>query len=96
LMFPLASKEMCDILVAELPIPVCVLGPVVPGTAFALHTGWGWIGAAKLHMERAKELMETGNVSFDHSFPEKESLIEMDVFDEIIGDWAKKTGRPSH
>ncbi len=96
LMFPLASQEMCDILVAELPIPVCVLGPVVPGTAFALHTGWGWIGAAKLHMERAKELMETGNVSFDHSFPEKESLIEMDVFDEIIGDWAKKTGRPSH
>ena len=94
--FPLATSEMCETLVAELPIPVCVLGPPVPGTAFALHTGWGWIGAAKLHLERATELMETGQVSFDHNFPEKEELIEMDVFDEVIADWAKKTGRPTH
>ena len=96
LLFPLATPEMCATLVAELPIPVSVLGPVVPGTAFALHTGWGWIGAAKLHMERAKELMETGSVNFDHAFPEKEELIEMDLFDDVIADWAKKTGRPTH
>lgn len=96
LLFPLASPEMCATLVAELPVPVCVLGPVVPGTAFALHTGWGWMGAAKLHLERARELMETGNVTFDPSFPEKNELIEMDIYDEVIKEWAAKTGRPTH
>lgn len=96
LLFPLASPEACATLVAELPVPVCVLGPVVPGTAFALHTGWGWIGAAKLHMERARELMETGSINFDHAFPEKEELIEMDLYDSVIADWAKKTGRKTH
>lgn len=96
LCFPLASPEACATLVAELPIPVCVLGPSVPGTAFALHTGWGWIGAAKLHLARATELMETGQVDFDPSFPEKNALIEMDLFDDIISEWAKKVGKPTH
>ena len=93
LLYPLASKEACDALVAELPIPVCVLGPVVPGTAFALHTGWGMIGAAKQHMAFARELMETGEVKFDHVFPEKDALLEMDMYDDLIRDWASKTGR---
>jgi 2-methylisocitrate lyase-like PEP mutase family enzyme len=91
--YPLASQEMCDTLVAELPIPVCVLGPVVPGTAFALHTGWGMIGAAKQHFAFARELMETGAVNFDHSFPEKNALLEMDMYNDLIREWASKTGR---
>ena len=96
LVFPLASPDVCRTLVAELPVPVCVLGGVVEGTAFALHTGWGWMGAAKIHMERARELMETGEVKFDSSFPEKNELIEMDLYDAIISEWAQKTGRPTH
>lgn len=96
LLFPLASPEQCAVLVEEMPLPVCVLGPVVPGTAFALHTGWGWVGAAKLHMERARELMETGAVNFDGTFPEKEELLDMGLFDEVITGWAKKTRRPTH
>ncbi len=96
LLYPLANQEACDKLRDALPVPVCVLGPVVPGTAFALHTGWGWIGAAKLHLERAQELMETGSVSFDHTFPEKSELIEMDLYDDIIREWARKTGKPFH
>lgn len=93
LLYPLATQEVCDALVAELPVPLCVLGPVVPGTAFALHTGWGMIGAAKQHMAFARELMETGEVHFDHNFPEKDQLIEMDLYDALIRDWAEATDR---
>lgn len=93
LLYPLATQEACDALVAELPVPVCVLGPVVPGTAFALHTGWGMIGAAKQHMAFARELMETGEVHFDHNFPEKDQLLEMDLYDALIRDWAEATDR---
>ncbi len=96
MLYPFANQEVCDRLREALPVPVCVLGPVVPGTAFALHTGWGWMGAAKLHLAAAKELMETGNVTFDPSFPEKNELIEMDVYDDLIEAWARKTGRPTH
>ena len=96
MVYPLANQEACDQLRAELPIPVCVLGPVVPGTAFALHTGWGWVGAAKMHLERAKELMETGSIDADLSFPEKNELIEMDLFDDVIREWAEKTGNKTH
>lgn len=93
LLYPLASVEMCATLVAELSAPVCVLGPVVPGTAFALHTGWGMIGAAKQHMAFARELMDTGTVTFDPGFPEKDALLEMDMYDDLIREWASKTGR---
>jgi hypothetical protein len=66
---------------------------VVPGVACTLHTGWGWMGAAQLHLQRARELFETGKVTADLSLPEKNDLIEQDLFDELIADWAKKTGR---
>ncbi len=96
LLFPLANQEACDQLREAIPVPVCVLGAVVPGTAFALHTGWGWLGAAQQHMKCARELMETGSVTFDMNFPEKAELIEMDIYDELIRDWARKTGKPYH
>lgn len=96
MLYPLANQEACDRLRDALPIPVCVLGPVVPGTAFALHTGWGWMGAAKLHMQYAQELMDTGSVNFDPTFPDKAKLLEMDLYDELISEWAKNTGRPYH
>lgn len=96
LCFPLATPEQCRRLVAELPVPVCVLGHSVPETAFTLSTGWGWMGAAKLHLERARELMATGKVEFDPAFPEKAELLEMDRYDRLIADWARRTGRPTH
>lgn len=77
-------------------IPVCTLGFNIPGTAFTLSTGWGWVGAAKLHLERAKELMETGKVaSAATPFPEKYDLLEQPLFDDLIEEWARKTGRPT-
>lgn len=95
LLYPFANQEACDYLREALPVPVCVLGPVVPGTAFALHTGWGWMGAAQLHLQRAKELIETGNITgFDPDFPEKPELLEMGLYDDLIRGWAKKTGKP--
>lgn len=95
MVYPGATPEMNAELVAALPIPVCVLGPVVPGTAFALHTGWGWMGAAQLHWERANTLMETGKLEISTLIEHKNELIEQDIFDEVIEDWARKTNRPT-
>jgi 2-methylisocitrate lyase-like PEP mutase family enzyme len=94
LVYPGATPEMTAELVRSIPIPICVLGPTIPNTAFTLHTGWGWIGAAQLHQERARILMETGSLDISIAIEDKAALIEQDVYDALIGDWAKKTGRP--
>ncbi|TGD70815.1 isocitrate lyase/PEP mutase family protein [Mangrovimicrobium sediminis] len=94
LCFPLVPAEVAAKLQERIDAPFVVLGPPVPTATCTLHTGWGWMGAAKLHLQYAKELMETGSVSFDPSFPEKGSLIEQDLYDRLIGEWATKTGRP--
>jgi 2-methylisocitrate lyase-like PEP mutase family enzyme len=94
LVYPGATAEMTAELVGSLPIPVCVLGPSIPGTAFALNTGWGWTGAAQLHWERARTLFETGSLDVKPAIEDKQQLLEEDLYDALIGDWAKKTGRP--
>jgi 2-methylisocitrate lyase-like PEP mutase family enzyme len=94
LVYPLASAEMTAELVRSLPIPICQLGPVIPGPLFTLHTGWGWMGAAQLHWERARKLMETGSLDISLAIEAKEQLIEQDIYDALVADWAKKTGRP--
>jgi methylisocitrate lyase len=91
---PATSPETTAELVKAMPIPVCVMGFPVPGTAFCLSTGWGWMGAAELHYARAKELMETGKVTMGPGIPDKNALIEQDLYDALIGEWATKTGRP--
>ena len=94
--FPIASPEQTAELKAALaPTPIVVLGVPILGTACTLHTGWGWLGAAQLHLARAKQLLETGKVEMDHVLEGKNQLIEQDLFDELIGDWARKTGRPT-
>ncbi len=77
-------------------VPVCTLGFNLPDTAFTLSTGWGWATAATNHLKMAKELMETGSVtSGNYAFPEKYELIQQTFFDELIREWAVKTGRPT-
>lgn len=95
LVYPGASAEMTAELVRSVPVPVCVLGPSIPGTAFTLSTGWGWIGAAQLHWQRARTLFETGRIDIDPAIEAKEQLIEQDLYDQLIGEWARKTGRPT-
>ena len=95
LVFPIASPEAHARIVPEMPIPVCTLGFDLPDTAFTLSTGWGWTGAAQLHYARAKELMETGKVVMDHVLPDKDALLEQDVYDALVREWAEKTGRKS-
>jgi 2-methylisocitrate lyase-like PEP mutase family enzyme len=94
LVYPLATPEMTAELVRSLPVPICVLGHSISNTAFTLSTGWGWIGAAQLHLERARKLFETGSLNVDISLEGKDSLIEQDLYDALVEDWAKKTGRP--
>ncbi|MBW8783730.1 MAG: isocitrate lyase/PEP mutase family protein [Novosphingobium sp.] len=93
LVFPIASPEATGAIVKEMTIPVCTLGFDLPDTAFTLSTGWGWAGAAQLHMARARELMETGTVKMDHVLAGKDQLIEQDLYDKLTADWARKTGR---
>jgi hypothetical protein len=98
LVFPGANVEMTAELVRSLPVPICVLGPVMPGVGArcTLHTGWGWMGAAQLHIERAKKLYETGSLdslNLSYVIEGKEQLIEQDLYDSLVTDWAKKTGR---
>lgn len=95
LVFPMATPEQTSELGAALSKPIVVLGLPIPGTACTLHTGWGWMGAAMLHLERARELFETGKVTADFNMPEKNALIEQDFYDELIAEWAQKTGRPT-
>jgi 2-methylisocitrate lyase-like PEP mutase family enzyme len=91
--FPWASPEQTAELGKAVPAPICVLGPPMPNTAMTLHTGWGWTGAAQVHLARAKELFETGAISFDPVLPGKDDLIDQGFYDEMIGDWVRRTGR---
>jgi 2-methylisocitrate lyase-like PEP mutase family enzyme len=76
-------------------IRVATMGFNVPGTAFNMFTG-GWVTAAVNHLKMARELMETGKVtSATFQFPEKYELIQHPLFDDLIEQWAKKTGRPT-
>jgi 2-methylisocitrate lyase-like PEP mutase family enzyme len=93
LVFPLASPEAHGQIVPEMPIPVSTLGFDLPGTLFTLSTGWGWTGAAQLHLERAKELMATGTVKMDYVLSGKDQLIEQNLYDALTAEWARKTGR---
>ncbi len=80
-------------------IPVCVLGFNLPDTQFTLSTGWGWVSAAVNHLKMARELMETGNVASAAAafgnFPEKYELIDQNLYDDLIVDWAERMGKPT-
>ncbi len=91
--FPFGSPEHHKELVAAIPVPISVIGPVIPGTAFTMHNGWGWTAAARVHMQQAKTLLETGSLEYDLNFDHKSELIQQDFYAELVGDWAKKTGR---
>ncbi|MEY2942997.1 MAG: hypothetical protein RLY97_1011 [Pseudomonadota bacterium] len=93
LVYPIASPDAHAQIVPEVGIPVCTLGFDQPNTAFTLSTGWGWVGAAQLHLARAKELMATGSVTMDHVLEGKAQLIEQDFYDGLIAEWVAKTGR---
>ena len=83
-------------LAKAMKIPVCTLGFNIPGTAFNLSTGWGWVTAAANHLKMARELMETGSIqSANFNFPEKYELIDHPLYDGLIEEWASKTGRPT-
>jgi 2-methylisocitrate lyase-like PEP mutase family enzyme len=95
LVFPIASPEATQELARAMPIPLCTLGFNCPDTGFTLSTGWGWTGAAQLHLARARELMQTGTVKMDPVLEGKDALIEQDLFDALTREWAQKTGRPT-
>ncbi|MCX7865223.1 MAG: isocitrate lyase/PEP mutase family protein, partial [Novosphingobium sp.] len=80
-------------------IRVATMGFSLPGTAFNMATGT-WAVAAANHLKMARELFETGRISdANWNFPEKYELIQHPLFDGLIEEWAKRTGRqtrPNH
>ena len=93
LVFPRAAPEVTQELARAMPIPLCTLGSDVAGTAFTLSTGWGWLGAAQLHLSRARELMQTGMVKMDPVLEGKDELLEQPLYDALTRGWAERTGR---
>ena len=96
LMYPVVPQEDLAILGEELPVPICVIGVDAPaaGTGFTLAAGWGWLGAAQAHLERAKALFENGELKFDPTFSEKAKLIDQLLYDDVVTKWADRTERP--
>ena len=93
LVYPLASPEHSARLLAEVKAPMCAgLCPSFPGATLTLNTGWGWTGAAKLHWEKARELFANGRTS-SSEVEDKARLIQQDLYDDLIADWARRTGR---
>lgn len=96
LFYPPMPTHVPELVKAFPNAPVATMGFTVPGTAFNMATGVGWIGAAKLHLERQRELFETGTMAgVDMNFPEKYDLISQPFYDDLIEEWANKTGRPT-
>lgn len=98
LVFPTIPVESGAELAKQIPIPFTVLGENFPGAACHLHTGWGAMAAAKLHLQLSRELFETGSLDLIGSRLSRAQgaeLLEQDLYDELIADWAKKTGRPT-
>lgn len=99
IVFASAPPEQQAEVIPHMKIPVCTLGFNLPGTQFTLSTGWGWVSAAVNHLKMARELMETGGVASAMgaftNFPEKYDLIDQNLYDELIVDWAERTGNPT-
>lgn len=94
LVYPLATPEQTLEIKKATKAPIVVLGLPIPDTNCTLHTGWGWMSAAALHLRKARQLMETGKVDMSDMMIEgKDALIEQELYDGLIADWARKTGR---
>jgi 2-methylisocitrate lyase-like PEP mutase family enzyme len=95
MLYPWSTPERMEAIVDAVPIPVCAMGGPLPKQAFLVSTGWGWNGAAKLHLERARELMETGQVDLSGGMFDDTNFIDKPFYDDLVRNWAKRTGRPT-
>lgn len=99
LFYPPGPAPVADLVKAfGSKIPIATMGFSIPGTAFNMATG-GWVVAAVNHLKMARELMETGAMASAGAafanFPEKYDLIDQKFYDDLIVDWADRTGRPT-
>ncbi len=75
--------------------------PIVPlaskqfaGARFAMSTGWGWTGAARLHWQNAQALMND-TLTYTGNPEDIKHLFDVDLYGDLVGSWAKKTSRPT-
>jgi 2-methylisocitrate lyase-like PEP mutase family enzyme len=95
LVFPWCTAEELAAICDAVPIPVCAMGAPLPRQAFLISTGWGWNGAAWLHLQRARELMETGNVDMSAGVFDDTAFVDKALYGDLVRGWAQKTGRPT-
>lgn len=90
-----APPDALATMVAEVPIPLAGYGPLAPGLALSLFTGWGTASAARAHLELARHLFAHGDVPPEaYGFPDKDELIDQHLYDDVVRAWARRTGRP--
>jgi 2-methylisocitrate lyase-like PEP mutase family enzyme len=90
-----ATDEQMLAIAAEVPIPLGMYGPIVPGMQFSLFTGFGTAAAARVHTELATYLLEHGEIPMEAvAFPDKDLLIRQGPYDDLVRAWAERTGRP--
>ncbi len=90
-----ATEEQLDRITAEVPIPVAGYGKLLKGLQFGLGGGSTAIAAAAVykamshfyaHGEMPMEMME--------GLPDRDELIDQGRYDEVVRQWAQRTGRP--
>jgi 2-methylisocitrate lyase-like PEP mutase family enzyme len=90
-----AGPDELPAIQAAVDIPIAGYGSLQPGLQLSLATGWGTASAARAHLQFARELLETGEVSDEAMvFPDKDVLIGQADYDAVITKWAGRTGRP--
>ena len=90
-----ATPEQIEAIAAEVAIPICAYGPLVPHVQCSLFTGFGTAAAARVHHELATYLFEHGEIPPDAAaFPDKDVLIDQGPYDSLVAEWATRTGRP--
>jgi 2-methylisocitrate lyase-like PEP mutase family enzyme len=90
-----APPEALSAIGAQVPLPLAGYGPLAPGLALSLFTGWGTASAARAHLELARHLFAHGDVPPEaYGFPDKDELIDQGRYDDVIRTWARRTGRP--
>jgi methylisocitrate lyase len=82
---------------AEVKVPLGDYQGLLPGHQFNLFTGYGWSNAIESHYELASYVFKNnalppGRVRTPGM---KDALLNVAAYNDVIVDWAEKTGRPT-
>jgi 2-methylisocitrate lyase-like PEP mutase family enzyme len=90
-----ATEDDVQRIAAEVPIPVAVYGPPMPGARLGLGGGSTAVAAAAVY-RFTKHLYDHGEIDREmiEGLPDTPELIDQGLYDEVVRKWAVDTGRP--